>query len=101
VRARVRVEITASAERDVLAIVEYIEAEDPAASRRWLATIRRQIETLASVPRRGQVIPEAEDLGLEYRHLVHGRYRTIYRIEDHRVLIVRVIHSAQLLGTPE
>lgn len=100
-RAKARVEITATAERDILGILEYIEADDPAAALRWVAAIRRQIETLATVSRRGPVIPESADLGLEYRQLVHKRYRTIYRVDGDRVLIVRVIHSAQLLGPPE
>jgi plasmid stabilization system protein ParE len=101
VRPRFRVDIAAAAEHDVLAIRDYIAGEDPAAARRWLATIRAQITRLESHPHRGEVIAEAADLGVEYRHLVHGRYRTIYRIDDERVLVVRVIHSAQLLGSPE
>ncbi len=100
-RRRFRVEIAASAERDVLAIRDYVAGDDPAAARRWVAAMRAQIAKLESHPHRGAVIPESADLGVEYRHLVHGRYRTLYRIEDERVIVVRVIHSAQLLGPAE
>ncbi len=49
------------------------------------------------MPKRHEVIPEARELGVEYRHALIGKYRTIYRIEGQRVLIIRVIHGARLL----
>ncbi len=100
-RRKFNVEIGATAERDVRAIYDYIAVDDPTAAGRWVAALRAQIARLESHPHRGAVIAESADLGLEYRHLVHGRYRTIYRIEDGRVLVVRVIHAAQLLEAPE
>lgn len=100
-RPRSRVEITASAERDIFGIWRYIAGENPAAARRWVTVLRHQIDRLETVPLRGAVIPESADLGVEYRHLIHGRYRTIYRVEDDRVLVLRVIHGAQLLQPPE
>ena len=47
--------------------------------------------------RRCPIIPEALELRIEYRHLVNAPYRTIFRIVGFRVIIVRVIHGAQLL----
>ncbi len=98
---RFRVEITATAERDVRDINEYIAGDNPAAARLWVTEIRRQMKSLSHLPRRGAVVPESQDLGVEYRHLVYGSYRTIYRIVDRRVLVVRVIHGAQLLRETE
>jgi toxin ParE1/3/4 len=37
-------------------------------------------------------------LGTEYRHIIYGNYRTVFRIEGYRVIILRVIHGAQLLN---
>jgi plasmid stabilization system protein ParE len=37
------------------------------------------------------------ELDAEYRHLVNAPYRTIFRLVGSRVIIVRVIHGAQLL----
>ena len=92
-----RVEITRTAERDLRSIFEYITQESREAAVRWLAEIDRQIETLERFPKRCPVIPESEELGREYRHLILGHYRTLFRIEGKRVLILRVVHGAQLL----
>jgi plasmid stabilization system protein ParE len=49
------------------------------------------------MPLRHEVIPEAREIGVEYRHTLSGPYRTIYRVEKERVIVVRVIHGARLL----
>ena len=76
-----RVEITRSAERDALRIYDYIERDSPVRAAQWFAEIARQIKTRSRLPKRCPVIPEADDIGVEYRHLVSGTYRTIFRIE--------------------
>jgi plasmid stabilization system protein ParE len=53
--------------------------------------------SLGRWPRRCPVIPEAPEFAVEYRHLVDGPYRTIFRVAGSRVIILRVIHGAQLL----
>jgi toxin ParE1/3/4 len=53
--------------------------------------------SLRSLPHRCEVIPEAEELGLEHRHLIYGNYRMIYRVEGKRVRVLRVIHAARRL----
>ena len=96
---RYRVEITRSAERDALGIYHYIERDSPARAAQWFAEMERQIRTLSQLPKRCPVIPEADDIGVEYRHLVSGPYRTIFRIEGTTVWVVRVLHGVQLLDT--
>jgi plasmid stabilization system protein ParE len=49
------------------------------------------------MPLRHEVVPEFAALGVELRHFVMGSYRTIYRIMEKRVVILRVIHGARLL----
>jgi plasmid stabilization system protein ParE len=66
---------------------------------KWFAEIERQAQTLSRHPNRCPVIPEADDIGVEYRHLIWGHYRTVFRVEGTTVYVVRVIHSAQLLET--
>lgn len=92
-----RVEITQTAEGDLRSISEYIAQESPEAASRWLDEMEQQISTLERFPRRCPVISESEELGHEYRHLISGNYRTLFRIEGRRVIILRIIHSAQLL----
>ena len=59
--------------------------------------IDRKIRSLQSMPQRYEVIPEAQELGVEYRHILSGNYRTIYRIEGERVIVLRVVHASRLL----
>ncbi len=94
---RFRVEITRTAEEDLKLIYEYIRKESPEAASRWLAEMERQISTLERFPKRCPMIPESEELEREYRHLLFGDYRTLFRIEGKRVLILRIIHGSQLL----
>lgn len=92
-----RVEITRIAESDIQEIIKYISRDNKIATIRWIEEIERQIESLEKFPLRCQVIPEAQELGEKYRHLIYGNYRTIFGIEGSKVIIMRVIHSTQLL----
>ena len=94
-----QVEITATAERDALGIYEYIARDSPSHAVEWFREIVKQEKTLSSFPRRCPIIPEASEIGVEYRHLIWGNYRTVFRIHGNTVYIVRIIHSAQLLDT--
>ena len=92
-----RVEITRIAESDIQEIFEYISRDNKAAAIKWLEEIERQIDMLEDFPLRCPVIPEAQELEEEYRHLIYGNYRTIFRIGGSKVIIMRVIHGARLL----
>ena len=94
---RYRVEITRSAGRDIIGIYEYIERRSPERSVKWFTEIERQAQTLRQHPTRCPVVPEVDDIGIEYRHLIGGNYRTVFRIEGSTVYVVRVVHGAQLL----
>ena len=94
---RFEVIVTTAARRDLRVLRDWIAADNPAAARRFVAALGEQIERLESLPLRGPVIPEVALLGSELRHLVYRDYRTIYRVEGERVIILRVIHGARLL----
>ena len=91
------VDITATAQRDIQANHDYIGGDKPKAADRWVAKIEKRIYALERFPERHEVIPEAAELGIEYRHAIEGNYRIIYRIEAMRVIVVRVFHAARLL----
>ena len=93
-----RIEITKVAESDISEIFCYIASDNKSAARKLIREIERQIDSLERFPLRCSVIPEVRDLGKEYRHIVYGNYRTIFRIDGIRVIIMRVIHGAQLLN---
>ena len=92
-----RVDITASAETDIESAYEYIAERNQSAATRWVNRIEKLIRRLERFPRAGEVIPEAEELGQEYRHKLFGSYRIIYRIAQDRVIVLRIFHSARLL----
>ena len=92
-----RVEITASAEADVADIWEYIAQDNPRAAMDFVIRIEKQIDTLEDFPERCPHLPENELLGVNYRHLLYGNYRTIFKIVGDSVIIMRVLHGARLL----
>ena len=97
--AKFRVEITPSAEGDIAEIWDYIAQDSPADANAFVLALEEQIASLEKFPQRCSRIPENELLGTSYRHLIHGSYRTIFRISGSRVVILRVIHGARLLDT--
>ena len=94
---RYPVEITAAAQRDVAQARARIARDRPRAAAKWLRDFARHARSLQSQPLRYEVIPEAEDLGVMVRHVIFGNYRLLYRVEEERVLILRVFHAARLL----
>lgn len=96
-RRRYRVEITRRAEADIAAIHAYIGRDNDRAASAFVAELERQVVSLERFPLRCPVIAEAAELGVPYRHLVYGDYRTIIRVDGGTVYILRVIHGARLL----
>lgn len=95
---RYRVEITRRAEADIEAIHAHIGRDNERAASAFVAELERQIGSLERWPLRCPVIAEAAELGVPYRHLVHGDYRTIIRVDERSVYILRVIHGARLFS---
>lgn len=85
------------AHRDLQKIRDDIARDKPKAADRWLRRFWQKAKSLAMHPLRFEVIPEADELIDEYRHLLFGNYRIIYRVQGEIVTIVRVIRAAQLL----
>ena len=97
--AKFIVEITPSAEADIAEIWDYIAQDSPAKAETFILALEEQIASLEKFPERCSRTPENEILGTSYRHLIHGPYRTIFRIAGTKVVILRVIHGARLLDT--
>lgn len=93
-----QIKITAPAENDVYAAFERIRSVAPSVAERWLRGIFKTIFSLKEMPERCPLIPESEALGLEIRHLLHGKKTSLYRIifdiqNDSLVRILRVWHG--------
>ena len=85
------------AEQDIEAIYTSIHHDSPKAALAFVAEFEHQISSLERFPLRCPTIPEALEIGVPYRHLLHGEYRTIFRVTGGTVYILRVIHGARLL----
>jgi len=94
-----KVDITETAEADVAEIWEYIAQDKPEAATAFVLRLEEQVGTLERFPERCPLVPENELLGADYRHLLYGNYRTIFKIVGSRVIILRVLHGARLLDT--
>jgi len=93
-----KVYITESAEQDVLDIWNYICDDSRSRAIKFVAQLESEIAKLKKNPLRCPVIKESELLGLEYRHLIIGNYRIIFKIDAEKVYIMRIIHGARVLN---
>jgi len=92
-----KVNLTRQAQEDLDQVVSYISANNPGNAGKFIGELEEKILSLATFPERAGLIPENQFLGTGYRHLLHERYRVIYRREDDTVFVLRVIHGAKLL----
>jgi plasmid stabilization system protein ParE len=97
---RFRVRISGAAERDVDEIWRFIRQDSLENATTFLNQLERQVSTLETFPARCPLIPENQLLGTQYRHLIFGDYRTVFRIAGGSVYVLRIIHSARLLDAP-
>lgn len=58
----------------MISIRDFIARDKPAAADRWLTSISRKILGLKSMPLRHEIIPEAPEIGVEYRHMLQGAF---------------------------
>jgi plasmid stabilization system protein ParE len=93
-----KVKFTPAAQREYLAILARLRAENPKAARAFHTKVKKALSRLASFPASGRKIPEFPSL--DYRELLLPPYRFFYRVADKDVFIVAVWHSAQLPTPP-
>ena len=95
--AKHRVDITGIAEVDLEEICILIAADSVENATRFVTELEAKIGTLEQMPNRCPAIPENALLGTEYRHLIIGDYRVIFRVEGPAVYVLRIIHGNRLL----
>jgi len=98
------VSLTAPAEADAYAAFERIREVAPYSAAKWLRDLFAAMATLADIPARCPLIPEADELGDPVRHLLYGKRTAIYRIifdiqeaseEGPRVRVLRIWPGAR------
>ncbi len=70
----------------------------PEVGGRFVAEIVAQVESLATHPDRGRMVPEFHQPFL--RELIHPPFRIVYRRDPDRVRVVRVWRSERVLQLP-
>lgn len=65
----------------------------------FVGAIVERIETLASHPDIGRMVPEFEDE--QFRELIHPPFRVVYLRESDSIKIIRVWRSERLLDLPD
>jgi toxin ParE1/3/4 len=85
---------------DLATIREYISAGSPLNAERFTESLYIDISIrLEQFPRAGRKIPEKNND--EYREIIHGNYRVMYRIRNEEVRILAVRNSNQLFTGEE
>ena len=80
-------------------IAEYIAQDKPSASEKWIDTVFSKVEQLKSSPEIGRIVPEIRND--QFRELIYGNYRIIYRIEKNQISILTIRHGKQILPIKE
>ncbi len=80
-------------------IAEYISRDNLAAAEKWIETVFSKVEQLKSFPKSGRIVPEINSK--DFRELIYGNYRIIYRVEKTPVSILTIRHGKQILPIDE
>jgi addiction module RelE/StbE family toxin len=80
-------------------IAEYISRDNPTAAEKWIETVFSKVEQLKSFPKSGRIVPEINSK--DFRELIYGNYRIIYRVEKTPVSILTIRHGKQILPIDE
>jgi toxin ParE1/3/4 len=80
-------------------IAEYIAQDKPSATAKWIDTVFSKVEQLKSTPEIGRLVPEIRND--QFRELIYGNYRIIYRFEKELISILTIRHGKQILPIDE
>ncbi|MFZ2397894.1 MAG: type II toxin-antitoxin system RelE/ParE family toxin [Smithella sp.] len=80
-------------------IADYIAQDKPSAAVNWIDTVFAKVEQLKSSPEIGRIVPEIRNK--QFRELIYGNYRIIYRIEKKQISVLTIRHSKQILPIQE
>lgn len=80
-------------------IADYIAQDKPSAAVRWVNEVFTKVEQLKSSPQMGRVVPEISDD--QFRELIYGNYRIIYRVELKQISVLTIRHGKQILPIAE
>ena len=77
-------------------IADYIAQDKPGAALDWVESVLDQVENLASFPKSGRDVPELNNK--QYKELIIGNYRVIYKILEKEIHILTIRNFKKLLS---
>ena len=80
-------------------IVDYIAQDKPTAAEKWISTVFSKVEQLKASPEIGRIVPELNNA--QFREIIYGNYRIIYRIEKKQMSVLTIRHGKQILPIKE
>lgn len=80
-------------------IAEYISRDNPNVAKKWVDKLFSKVEQLKSFPESGRIVPEINNK--DFRELIYGNYRIIFRVEKTQVAILTIRHEKQILPIDE
>jgi plasmid stabilization system protein ParE len=87
------------AENDLDAVLNYgIEHYGLHAAVQFIEELRAAIELLNLMPTRCPLTPEGIGTGSDIRHLIHDRYRIIFKVKKQKVFILTIRHTSRTAG---
>ena len=87
------VRVSAEAEADLLAILEYVSRDSNDAALRLIDRLTESATDLGTTALEHSLIPRHEETGLRRR--IVGRYAIIYAIDRDNVDILHIVHGAR------
>jgi addiction module RelE/StbE family toxin len=90
---------TQSAKADLIAIRDFIARDAPKVAILFVQRLKQSVERLRTFPYSGQIVAELAHHGI--REILFGNYRIMYRVNEQRIELLMVYHSARLLDTSE
>jgi len=86
------IEFSPKSEDDLRFIVEYYRELSISTAKKYYYGTIEIIENLTKYPRIGRPVPEFIDIFYDkYRELIYETFRIIYRIEDRKIIIIRIV----------
>ena len=87
-----KVEISEIAWNDILQIGLVIKRDNPTRAGKFVDELYASCHKLGDLPYAAALVPNHESTGIRRR--VHGNHLIFYRVGDHTVEILRVLHGA-------
>lgn len=92
-----KVNVSFNAQKDLEHIFFYIAEDSINNAKKIILELEEKIYSLDNFPERFALIPENIFFGTNYRHIIHKKYRVIYRIDYNSVQIMRIVHGTKIL----